>query len=585
MGEFENGVFFVPLASLRDSELVLPTIEQTLGLREIGDLRNGQTLLLLDNFEHLLAAAPHVAELLATSARLKLLVTSRAPLRVEGEREYALEPFAEDEAVEFFRERARAVRADVPLNGAVTEICRRLDRLPLALELAAARVKLLDPSVLLERLERRLPLLTGGRRDVPERQRTLRSTIEWSYDLLDDAQKRLFVQLAVFGGSFSLEAVGQVCDAELDELAALVDLSLLKATGDGRFLMLETIREYASERFEELQDREELHHRHAETYLTFAEAVGGYHVFEGSQALAIERLAQENDNFRVAISWSLEHRHGDLVLRFASALWHFWFTRDHVEEAGPWIESALADSDPNLRERAWGLVVLAGVAGQEGDVEHQRILIEEALAGFRERGDVRWTAALLAELGDLAIRRGESDRARELLEESLELRSRPEAERGLGRTLASLGDLALLGNDLQRAETLYRQAHAISLGNDPGAFHTAGFAMGLAEILRQRGDSEEAGRFCAEAMLIWQKLGAQGGVAECLESMAAIAASRGEQERAGRLVGAAESLRDECHVAPVRPEIIPRDVSETAKAVGAAMTLDKAVEYALTGID
>src|SRR5262249_12368505 len=510
-------------------------IEQTLGLREIGDLRSRQTLLLLDNFEHLLAAAPDIAELLATSSRLKLLVTSRAPLRIEGEREYALEPFADGEAGGFFRERARAVRADVSLDGAVPEICRRLDRLPLALELAAARVKLLDPPVLLERLERRLPLLTGGRRDAPERQRTLRSTIEWSYDLLDERQKELFAQLAVFAGTFSLEAVEGVSGGGLEEAAELVDISLLKATGEGRFLMLETIREYAFEQFEQLADREVLQQRHTETYLTFAEAVGGHHVFEGAQPRAVEQLAQENDNFRAAIAWALEHRRGDLVLRFAAALWLFWDTRGHTVEAGPWIEVALAQSDPNLPERLWGLSILEQLARREGDLDRSRELLEEVVAGFRERGDDRMTAAFLTELGDVAMLRGEYGRARRLLEQSLELRSSPGASPGarlgLPRTLASFGDLALLENDLELAESLFRRAHVMSVERDPGSGHTAAYAISLAEILRRRGANEEAVRFCREAMLIWQTLGAQDCVAACLESLAAIAAAGGDQER------------------------------------------------------
>jgi len=584
-GEFDDGVFFVPLAPLRDAGLVVPTIEQTLGLRKIGDLRSRHTLLLLDNFEHLLAAAPDVADLLATSSRLKLLVTSRAPLRIEGEREYALEPFAEEEAVEFFRERARAVRGDVALNGAVPEICRRLDRLPLALELAAARVKLLDPPVLLERLERRLPVLTGGRRDVPERQRTLRSTIEWSYDLLDDRQKELFAQLAVFVGSFSLETAEEICGADLEELAALVDLSLLKAVGDGRFVMLETIREFARERFEELAERENLHRRHAETFLAFAEAVGGYHVFEGSQARSVERLAQETDNFRTAIRWALQHRQGDMVLRFAAAIWLLWHLRGHRGEVGPWIESALVDSDPDLPERSRGLYVLSSIAVQKQDFDRAYELLEEALEGFRQRGDVRWTAAFLDELALAAMQRGEYDRARELLEESLELRRRPEAQRGLGHTLGCLADLARLEDDLERAEALFREAHRLTAGNDPGATNTAGYAIELAEVLRLRGDTDEAVRFCIEAMLIWQKLRAQDAVAECLDVLAALAASSGDPERAGRLVGAAKSLREEWQVDPLRPEIIPRDVPDAAKAEGAAMTLDEAVDYALSGFD
>jgi tetratricopeptide (TPR) repeat protein len=349
--------------------------------------------------------------------------------------------------------------------------------------------------------------------------------------------------------------------------------------------MLETIREYALERFEHLRDREELHGRHAETFLAFAEAVGGLHVFEGSQPLVLERFAQENDNFRAAIGWSLEHRRADLVFRFGSALWLFWVTRGHLGEARPWIDAALADCDPDLPERLWGVFVLGELVKHEGDIERARELKQEALAGSREHGDARWTAALLADLGDLAMWRGEYELARELLEESLELRSRPEARGGLGRTLASLGELALLEGDLEAAESLFRQARDDFFEREPGSVHAGWFAEGLAESLRRRGTTDEADRFFREAMLIYQKLGAQDGVAECLDGLAAVAAPRGEQERAGRLVGAAESLRDEWRANSARPERIPRDVPETARAEGAAMTLDEAVLYALTGLD
>jgi predicted ATPase len=585
VGEFDDGVFFVPLALLRDAELVLPTVAQSIGLRESHELRGKTTLLLLDNLEQLLDAAPDVADLLTTSPRLKLLATSRAPLRIDGEQEYALEPFTEEEAVEFFMDRARAVRSGVSANGAVTEICRRLDRLPLALELAAARVKLLDPPVLLERLDRRLPLLTSGRRDAPERQRTLRSTIEWSHDLLDKGQKQLFGELAVFVGSFLLEVAEEVCGAELEELAALVDLNLLKALGDGRFLMLETIREYALERLEQLPERGDLQRRHAETFVALAEAAGGEQFFEGSQALAFERVARENDNFRAAIEWSVESGRADLALRFAEALWFFWQARGHVREVGPWMEAALAEADPDLPQRLWGVLVLSGAALFEGDLERGRELKEEALAGFERRGEVRWTAALLADLGAIAIEQGEYDRARELLEQSLVLRSQPEARIGLGRTLAGIGELALAENDLERAESFFRQACAHAAEEAPGSTPAAWFAEGLAESLRRQGKVEDAGRIYREALVIYRNVGAQEGIAGCLGGLAALAASQGDGQRAGRLVGAAESLRNEWHAEPGLLERTPREVPETAKAEGAAMTLDEAVEYALKDSD
>ena len=229
--DFSDGVFFVPLAPVQDAALVAPTIARATGVRDLEDLRESEALMLLDNLEHLLPAASELSSLLATAANVKLLVTSRIRLHVSAELEYPLAPFAEDEAIEFFVERARAVRRDVRHDAAVGEICRRLDGLPLALELAASRVKVLDPPLLLERLGRSLPVLTGGSRDAPERQQTLRATLEWSYTLLETRLQQVFTRLAVFAGSFSLEAAEQVARAELDEISALVDWSLLKPIG------------------------------------------------------------------------------------------------------------------------------------------------------------------------------------------------------------------------------------------------------------------------------------------------------------------------------------------------------------------
>ena len=271
--EFEHGVWWVSLASLDDSDLVETAIAQAVGAKqEIDDhLRSQKALLVLDNFEHLLAAAARVAELLREARDVKVLATSRAPLHLAGEQEFPVPPLREDEALQLFNERARAVRPGFQPDERVVAICRRLDRLPLALELAAARVKVLPPAKLAERLERALPLLTGGTRDAPERQRTLRLTIEWSYSLLDEHEQRLFAQLAVFPGSFSLEAAEQVCAATLDLLHGLVDKNLLRETGTARFFLLETVREFALERLDAGAHVEPMRRRRAEFFLGVAE--------------------------------------------------------------------------------------------------------------------------------------------------------------------------------------------------------------------------------------------------------------------------------------------------------------------------
>ena len=308
VGSFEHGVFWVPLAALGDAELVVSQIAQTIGARGelAADVRDKELLLLVDNLEHLLAAAPALGEVLAQAKGLRLLVTSRAPLRLRGEHEYPLDPLAEADAVTLFVERAREAGRVVEPDETIAAVCRRLDSLPLAIELAAARTKLLAPGALLERLDRALPLLTVGARDAPERQQTLRATIEWSYDLLDGDAKQLFARLAVFAGTFSLEAAEHVCAASLDALTALVDLSLLKPIDETRFLMLETVREFAFERIEGEADAGETLKRHAHWYLDLAKRA--HESSEGAiQPEWLVRLDADLENLRKAIRWAQGH--------------------------------------------------------------------------------------------------------------------------------------------------------------------------------------------------------------------------------------------------------------------------------------
>jgi predicted ATPase len=301
--EFRDGIYWVELQSLRDAQLVEGAIAQAVGAAEdlAVQLAAKRALVLLDNFEHVLAAAPKVGELGARLPNLKVLVTSREALRLAGEREYSVPPLTEPEAVAFFVARARATRPDFEEDRAVPEICRRLDCLPLALELAAARVKALSGEDLLQRLERRLPLLTGGPRDAPERQRTLRAAIAWSYELLEPEERRTFGRLAVFAGGCTLEAAEAVCEASIDTIAALVDKSLLRRDAR-RYVMLETIGEYAGERLEESGEQDELQRRHAEYYLDLARSVE--QLIRSPQAAAfLDRLEEDHDNLRAALAW------------------------------------------------------------------------------------------------------------------------------------------------------------------------------------------------------------------------------------------------------------------------------------------
>jgi len=339
--EFQDSVYFVSLAPVQDPALVAPTMAQAAGVRDLEDLRHAEALLLLDNFEHLLPAANEVGELLAGSSKLKLLATSRVRLRLTGEREFALDPLPQAQAVEFFVERAREVKRDVRFDDSVEEICRRLDGLPLALELAASRVKILDPPLLLERLERRLPLLTGGARDAPERQQTLRATIEWSYDLLDPRLQRVFSCLAAFRGTFSLDAAERVATADLDEIAGLVDWNLLKPIGQGRFLMLETIREYGVELLDASGESDEIRDRHLDFFLALV-VEAEPNLTGPDQRQWYDRLRLEQDNLREALAYACDSGDGERALMLAGTIWRFWWNRGYTDEAGHWYERAFA---------------------------------------------------------------------------------------------------------------------------------------------------------------------------------------------------------------------------------------------------
>jgi predicted ATPase len=418
---FRDGVFFVSLAPVRDWELVVPTIAQTLGLREhAGEtlletlteyVREKQLLLLLDNFEQVVAAAPALGGLLAAAPGLNLLVTSRTPLRLSGERLYAVPPLALPdgdgssadellgyEAVRLFVERARAAVSDFVLSDAnartVAEICIRLDGLPLAIELAAPRVRALPPPALLRRLDQRLGILTGGARDADERQRTLRATIEWSYDLLLEREKDLFARLGVFIGGCRVEAAEALCDPTgslegevLDGLASLVEKSLLlqrpDPDGEPRFWMLETVREFAVDRLDASGALAAARADHAEYFLALAEEID-VEARTGDQAALFSRLDAENANLRAATHWARETGDAALLLRLATALWGFWATRGYVAEGRHALEEALASSGERPARALLGLCTLRLLSGHtDGMVEDA----QEALAACERLGD------------------------------------------------------------------------------------------------------------------------------------------------------------------------------------------------------
>jgi predicted ATPase/class 3 adenylate cyclase len=483
---FPAGVWWVSLAPLHDPALVLDSIAKVLGANgELADhIADKELLLVLDNLEQLLPAVPELATLLEFCGGLRLLVTSREPLRVAAEQEYPVLPFASSEAVEFFLARARAFKPEFQLDDAVTEVCRRLDNLPLALELAAARVKILSPEQILARLERALPLLTDGRRDAPARQQTLEATIAWSYDLLPEREQRLFARLSVFAGGCTVEAAEKVCDAELESLASLVDKSLLRQSEE-RFWMLETIREFALERLGEREAAGDGHRRYDDYFLAEAEANYG-EVFDDLTHGQLEWFERERDNLRAALDrLQASGAASELELRLTAACVKFWVQRGYWTEARQRIESALAragaapallrarllwsaadlawpqgeyDRGKEFAEAALALYGQLGESGPEplaaryilaacehrlGNRERAAELSESAVTMARAIGDERLVGLVLSGPANLALDERDFTRARGFLEESVEINRRLKREIFLANDLVDLGFLAL----------------------------------------------------------------------------------------------------------------------------------------------
>ena len=542
---YEDGVWWVPLGLLQEPELVCPTIAQTLGTadelaRHIG-LKS--LLLVLDNMEHLLAASSDLSALLGSCPNLRMLVTSREPLHIGGEWEYALEPLRLDEAVRLFSQRSAAVRPDVDAAGEVDAICRRLDCLPLAIELAAASVKALSPAAILRRLEHRLPLPSGVARDAPERQRTLRATIEWSHDLLDAEERQLFAHLAVFAGGCELEAIEEVCAADLETLQSLVDKSLLRHGGE-RYSMLETIHEYASERLASDDRADDIRTSHAEYFLGQAEAAAP-ELTGGAQTQLLDRLEEDHPNFRAALAWAQASGAAELEIRLAGALWRFWLVHGHLSEGRRWLASALehgAGSAPETRERLlFGASALASV---QGDAQLARKLAEERLAVVRTLDDVPALVSALSALANIRSDEGAYAAAARMYEEAAALARGVGDDARLAGVITNLAYLALRQHDWDRAADL--TSDALPLFRATG--HTTGSAvshlnLGLAAIHQRRW---QVARENIEASVgIYVELGDPDGLSNCLEGLAAVCAATGDPKRAAVLLGAAQKLRDE----------------------------------------
>jgi len=589
---YPDGVWWVPLATLRDPALVLPAAEQSLGASQglaehIGSKR---LLLLFDNFEQVVEAAPEVGALLSACPNLELLATSRERLHIAGEQEYPVPPLAETEAVELYIARARAVRPDFEPDDAVTGICRRLDELPLAIELAAARVSVLSPAQILARLEQRLPLLTSRARDLPERQRTLRGTIAWSHELLTPAEQRLFARLSVFRGGCTVEAAEAVAEADLDILATLVDKSLLRRREE-RFTMLETIREYAAERLEASGEADALRRRHADEFLTLAEKAEPS--LRGSPGPWLDRLESEHDNLRAAMDWLEASGESQLLLRLAGAMSRFWYLRGYPLEGRRRLEGALRADQRPTAARAKALNGASIMAGNAGDVAHARLRAEEGLALHRALDDA-WGAAYsgfllaytLAEEGDLAgARRHFEDSLAvfgDLRDEHLELL----ASRNVAWLCDELGEH-------ERARALHEE-NLLRARELPNERVEASSLAALATYAVDEGRFEDGLSMLKQSLASWRDLQNRLEIAVTLARLASVLARAGRVEMAARLLSSSEALYDEMGfavepwiarvnaqtLASIRTQMDEPDLAKTREEAR-TLTVDEAVALAL----
>ncbi|HZE70166.1 MAG TPA: tetratricopeptide repeat protein [Pyrinomonadaceae bacterium] len=674
---FPGGVYYVPLSAVTDPGLVASLIAQTLGIREAGNqtpldllkqhFRNSQSkprLLLFDNFEHLISAAPIVAELISIGSHLKILLTSREPLHIYGEHEFPVPPLAlpdcdslppldvlaEYSAVALFIQRAAAVKPGFKLTednaAAVTEICARLDGLPLAIELAAARVKFLPPSDLLARLASRLQLLTSGSRDLPMRQRTLRGAIDWSYDFLNPDEQKLFRRLSVFSGGCTLEAVEAVCNTRsdlglnlLDGMASMVDKSLLQqveeAQREPRFMMLETIREYGLEKLQASEEDALTRRAHAAYCLVLAEEGSAADTdAEGGEWL--DRFEVEHDNFRVALDWLIESKDADWGLRLALALFRFWEVREYFAEGRERFAKLLklSSAAAPTKTRARGLFAAGVLAGEQGDYSSADSLIRESLEIGRGSNDLQGVAVSLNALAVHARDRGDIETSHSLFEESLMLWKECGDQLAVARSLSNLANAVKLQGDYSRAHSLYEDCLSIfrELDDRTGiawslnylgdvardqegvtaaqslyeqslaTFRELGDQWGIARSLADLGnlardekDFDGAHDLYQASLRIFQELDHKRGIARLLECFAISAAAQSAPERSLRLAGAAAALRQ-----AIGAPLTPGDRAKLEKgleaarqsltnAAGASVWLEgwvlpvgKAVEEALT---
>jgi predicted ATPase/class 3 adenylate cyclase len=671
--QFVDGVFFVPLDVVSDYQRVASVIAQTFGVREgegrplIESLKdyfaNKQMLVVLDNFEQTLPAAPVVAEILAAAPGLKALVTSRSRLHVRGEHEFMVPPLALPElgqppdlaslsqygAVSLFIERAVAIKPDFEVTNenaaAVAEICTRLDGLPLAIELAASRVKILPPKAMLGRLQNRLKLLTSGERDLPSRQQTLRGAIDWSYNLLSEDEQILFRRLSIFAGGCSLDAAEALCRRGLkidvlDGLESLVDKSLLlqyeQHDGEPRFRMLETIREYAMERLAESGEEDDVACEHASIYVALGEE-SEPQLHKPEQLERFKQLETEHDNLRGALYWSLKSGEVETALRLSTSVWHFWWVRGHLSEGRKWLEATLelaatkSDRSPehakalyalavfsrNFRDApsviryskesaalareindkvslGWALILQAIGLLMQGEPAQARAAAEGAVTVLRDGGYAGWDMAnVLLRYAMILMSQRDVAQAREKMEAALTLFRQLGDRWGTSQALNMMGDIARMQGDYDRANTLYTESlhlyRELGVKRDiPASLHNLG------HVALARGDNSKATEFFKEGLTLHQELGDKFGAAECVVGLAGVAAATQQPIRAARLLGISLRLREALKdtswlVERTTYERYAADVRagldeaswRVALQEGQAMSMEQAIEYAL----
>jgi predicted ATPase/class 3 adenylate cyclase len=641
---FEDGAFFVSLAPIRHPRLVIPAIARALEIREGGgkslletleeELRERELLLVLDNFEHVRGAARDLAGLMSRCPGLKVLITSREVLRLSGEHGYPVPPLelpppraklgvaalSEFAAIRMFCDRAETADPHFALNEnnaqTVVDICRRLDGLPLAMELAAARLRSMSVEELLEALAARLSVLTDGAVDLPERQQTLRDAIAWSFELLDEEEQRLCRRLSVFAGGCDPDVAESVCAPEanaevikmLDELAAKSLLGItFRPAGEGgaqevgenlpRYTMLETIREYAHEQLEDAGEGQDFRARHRDWCIGLAEQAEPN--LRGSDAETwMAALERDHDNLRAALTRCFERGATDSEqgLHMANALMNFWYEQGHVSEMRDWLERGL-DAAPTApaSERARSLYGVAGMARHQGHLEEAEIFGEDALALYREAEDQAGVARVLGELGAIAQRKGQNDRSEVLLRESLDILRHIDDPERLSFTLVALGALQHIQGRLDEAAENYRES--LDIGRQRGDKHAAATALvNLGEIAQLKGDPGEARSLFCESLSLYHQLHMDIAIAYSLEVLAGIDIAEGRADSAVKLFGAADALR-ELTGTPVESFNLERYQQDMAAAraalseedygaawrTGRGLTPEEAVTLALSG--